>query len=509
MPPEDPLREEITGMADALLEDRLGPDDTRRLEELVCTNEEAARIYFHYMHMVGGVLPRFGVRTPTDVVGQEGPSGAAPADVMSETMIMPALREDPHADGEPSIVLPPAAAPRAQRRRAPLRRYAAAAAILAAAAVVLGLYWGRGPHAHLSPIATGRPAPLTQPSVTPVPTVARPVAIARLTALADAVIQEPGLRRPGAPLMAGDALELSRGAVEVTCGHGAVLVIEAPASLRMIDASTVALDRGKLCARVPHDGRRFRVTSSKLSVTDLGTEFGVDVGPDGVAVTHVFQGRVSVAAPDPAQGGTAEARLLERDQTASCPVAGGPIQSVPELTETFTRDITQYAIPLTLHNTGAGIAEGHPDPNWQFVHDAKDRTMLPRPAIVAKAPPIYLANSASSRWISTAGKLSAVPVGTYTFRTQFDLTGLDPATARIVAHVAADDRVQHVRVNGREVPPPTVENPKSKYNRFHDFAITEGFVEGTNVVEFDVLNEFDKMALRVEWEGTARARVTR
>lgn len=45
--------------------------------------------------------------------------------------------------------------------------------------------------------------------------------------------------------------------------------------------------------------------------------------------------------------------------------------------------------------------------------------------------------------------------------------------------------------------------------RFHDLAITEGFVEGTNVVEFDVLNEFDKMALRVEWEGTARARLTR
>lgn len=135
--------------------------------------------------------------------------------------------------------------------------------------------------------------------------------------------------------------------------------------------------------------------------------------------------------------------------------------------------------------------------------------MLPRPATVAKAPPIYLPNTTSSRWISTAGKLSAVPVGSYTFRTQFDLTGLDPSTARIVAHVAADDVVQHVRVNGRDVPPPSVDNPKSKYTRFHDFAITEGFVEGTNVVEFDVLNELDKMALRVEWEGTARARVTR
>ncbi|HEY2584772.1 MAG TPA: FecR domain-containing protein [Tepidisphaeraceae bacterium] len=510
MPPEDPLRDEITALADALLEGRLGPADARRLEELVCTNEEAGRIYFHYMHMVGGVLPRFGVQPPTDWIDQEQASAAAPPDVMSDTLIMPALREEPGPVGEPSIVMPPAAPPRSGTRAVALRRYAAAAAILVAACVALGLYWGRVPRTHFAVHGLARAAPVTQPpAVRPLPSIARPQPVAHLTALADAVIDDPALRRPGAPLMAGRVLKLSRGAAEVTCEDGTVLVIEGPASVRMIDPNTVGLDQGKLCARVPHQAARFHVTSSKLTVTDLGTEFGVDVGPDGNALTHVFEGRVSVAAPDPAKSGAPAVRLFERDQTARCPVGGGQIESVSKLTETFTRNIAQYVRPLPLHNTGMGIAEGQPDPHWQFVRDDNDPNLVPRAAIVAKAPPIYLPNTASSRWISTAGKLGPMHVGTYTFRTQFELTGMDPATARILARIAADDVVNHVRLNGREVPLPPLENPKDKYTRFHDFAITDGFIQGTNTLEVDVFNELDKMALRVEWTGTASAQVIR
>lgn len=512
MRPEDRLRDDITALADALLEGRLGPADARRLEELVRTNEEAGRIYFHYMHMAGGVLPRFGLRPPTDWIEQDGASGAAtPADVMSDTLIMPALREAPDPAGEPSILLPPASQPPV-RRVAHLRRYAAAAAILLmAAGVAAGLYWGRGPRAPLSSNRLAHAAPATQPASAPAipPAVARPEPVAHLTALADAIIDDPAQRRPGAPLMPGAVLKLSRGAVEVTCANGAVLVIEGPALMRMIDPNTVALDRGKLCARVPHGNGRFRVTASKLTVTDLGTEFGVDVSSDGVALTHVFEGRVSVAAPDPAKGQEAAVRLLQRDQTARCPVAGGPIESVPAATDTFTRDIAHYLRPLPLHNTGAGIADGRPDPNWQFVHDGNDPKLAPRLATVARAPSIYLPNTGRSRWISTAGKLGPMPVGTYTFGTQFDLTGLDPATARISARVAADDVVKHIRLNGREVPVPPLGDPKSKYTRFHDIPITQGFVEGTNTLEVDVFNDFDKMALRVEWEGTASARVIR
>ena len=57
MQPEDSLAEEIIGMVDALLEDRLAPADVRRLEELVCTNPQARRIYLRYIHLNCSIPP--------------------------------------------------------------------------------------------------------------------------------------------------------------------------------------------------------------------------------------------------------------------------------------------------------------------------------------------------------------------------------------------------------------------------------------------------------------------
>jgi hypothetical protein len=522
MQPEDPLADEIAGMVDALLEDRLGPADVRRLEELVCTSPAARRIYLQYIHLNCSIPPHLGMPTPEPALPEESaaPLPGQPAD-MSETLMMPALRAA-RADDEPSIVAP--AAPRgAAMRRAgifPLRRYAVAAAILIAATVAIAMYWNRGPQKNVSQGVPTHPSPAaTQaaPVAPPVPAVVtQPVA--HLTALAHAVMDGPGVLRPGEPLLPGQSLRLKSGAAEVTYANGAVLVVEGPASLRITDGSTAQLDRGKIAARVPHEARWFRVTSSKMTVTDLGTEFGVDVSPAGIAVAHVFEGRITVALPGPSPDSTDVVRLLDRDQTVQCPIAGGLIESVPKFTETFTRDIAQYARALPLHNTGAGVPEGSPDPNWQFVANSNDPALAPRPATVAGAyvstqtgKPSYFPNSTTSRWISTQGKLASMPAGTYTFRTEFNLSGLgvDAATVKILAHVAADDEVQRVRVNGREVPLPNLGDPGRQYTRFHDFAISQGFVGGLNTVEFDVLNSKEQMALRVEWEGTAMAHVIR
>lgn len=519
MQPEDSLAAEIIGMVDALLEDRLAPADVRRLEELVCTNQEARRIYLRYIHLNCSIPPHLGAPASEPALPQEG---ATPRDDLSETLIMPALRAAEHPQKEQSITLP--AAPQGAgghgAGRFPLRRYAAAAAILTIATVAVAVYLNREPRKDLS---SGVPAP--QPPATPAtqPVHAAPVApalapqpAAHLTALADAVIEGPADLRPGASLLPGQALRLKRGAAEVTYANGAVLVVEGPADLRITNGSTAQLDRGKLAARIPHTARSFRVISSKLTVTDLGTEFGVDVRPDGLALAHVFEGRITVALPGESPNAAAVVRSLDRNQTVQCPIHGGQIQSVPKLAEMFTRDITQYTLPLPLHNTGAGAVEGSPDPNWQFVGDSNDPNLVPRPATVAGAyvttipgKQSYLPNSTTSQWISTQGTLTRMPAGTYTFRTQIDLTGLDPAMVKILARVAADDEISHVRVNGHEVRLPALGDRGRQYTRFHDLPLGDGLVAGINTVEFDVLNTRDQMALRVEWNATVRARVVR
>ncbi|HEY2584511.1 MAG TPA: FecR domain-containing protein [Tepidisphaeraceae bacterium] len=522
MEPEDSLADEIIGMVDALLEDRLAPADVRRLEDLVCTNQTARRIYLRYIHLNCSIPPHLGVPAAEPPLPQESaaPTGQ-PAD-MHETLMMPALQAAAfEEEEEPSIVLPPAPQ-REVGRHAPLftlRRYAAAAAILIIATAAITLYLNHTPRKDLaSGVPTPTP-PTTQPAHVAPPAPAPPAAprpVAHLTALANAMIESPAGLHPGAPLLPGQSLRLKSGAAEVTYANGAVLVLEGPADLRITNASTARLDRGKLAARVPHAARWFRVTAAKLTVTDLGTEFGVDVRPDGLALAHVFEGRISVALPGTTPNAPAKVKLLERDQTVQCPIHGGPIESLPKLPEPFTRDITQYTLPVPLHNSGAGIAEGSPDPHWQFVGDSNDPNLVPRPATVAGAftttlpgKQSYLPNSTTSQWISTQGKLPAMPAGTYTFRTQIDLADLDPAAVKVIARVAADDEVSHVRVNGREVPLTALADRGRQYTRLHDLPLADGLVAGMNTVEFDVLNTRDQMALRVEWDATVRAPVVR
>lgn len=517
MQPEDPLADEIAGMVDALLEGRLGPADVRRLEELVCTNAEARRIYLQYIHLNCSIPPHLGVPSePALPEDHEAPAGQPPD--LNETLMMPALSAV-QADDEDDwggAIIPTPAVPARTRRIRPVRRYAAAAAVLVLGTLAIAIWFNRGARQTASTGGNPPPAPATTaPSpVAPAPLPAAPQPVAHVTALADAAFDGPAVR-PGAALLPGDALNLLHGAAEVTYANGAVLVVEGPASLAIIDGSTAQLDRGKIAARVPHQTSDFRVTSAKLTVTDLGTEFGVDVNPEGVAIAHVFEGRITVALPSTSNSPSA-LKLLERDQTVRCPVSGGNIQPLPKLPETFTRDIAQYALPLPLHSTGAGAPEGSPDPNWQFVGDSNDPKLVPRPATVASAYETsvpgkrsYLPNSAKSRWISTQAKLNRVAAGTYTFRTHVDLSGLDLARVKLLAHVAADDEVKAVRVNGHPVPVSQLADRGIQYVRLHDLTISKGLVAGVNTVEFDVWNSRDQMALRVEWDATVLAPVVR
>lgn len=514
MQSEEPSPDEIAEMVDALLEDRLSPAEVRRLETLVCNHPAARRIYLRYVHLNCSIPPHLGVPASEPALPEEGaaPLGE-PAD-LNETLMMPALRAERLEDEEePPIVLPPAP-PQPNAGRAGsfrvFRVYAAAAAVLIAAAIGIGLYVNRGGGTNVSSgvsqplLPATQPAPIAPPAVPPAP---QPVA--RLTALAGAVIEGPALR-PGAPLFPGQALHLKGGAAQVTYDDGAVLVIEGPAELRIADGSTAQLDRGKLAARVPHAEHGFRVVSSKLIVTDLGTEFGVDVSRSGVAVAHVFEGRVEVALAGKSPDAPLALQLLDHDQTVQCSIQGGQIERVPKLAESFTRDIDQYTRPLPLHSTGEGLAEGAADPNWQFVGDSNHPNLVPRPATVAAPFTTYLPNTDASKWISTMRDLARLPAGFYTFRTHIDLAGQDPSMVKIIAHLAADDEVRAVRINGSAAPLPALGDPGRQYKRLHDFLLpSDRLVKGVNIVEFDVRNDKDEMSLRVEWEATARVRVVR
>ena len=123
----------------------------------------------------------------------------------------------------------------------------------------------------------------------------------------------------GTSFSAGEPLTLESGCVELTFGGGAKVIVEAPGQLTFESASAMSLSSGKMSARVSGGG--FVVRTPTATITDLGTEFGVEMRPDGATEVSVFKGRVQVGAQ--AAGGDGKVQVCSEGQAAS--VAAGAV----------------------------------------------------------------------------------------------------------------------------------------------------------------------------------------
>jgi ferric-dicitrate binding protein FerR (iron transport regulator) len=103
----------------------------------------------------------------------------------------------------------------------------------------------------------------------------------------------------GSPLEPG-SLRLKAGLAEIVFYSGARVVIEGPIELQIISPSEASCRSGRLVAEVPPQAKGFRVGTPQMSVTDLGTEFGVAV-KELQTELHVFKGSVEF---QPARGTT-------------------------------------------------------------------------------------------------------------------------------------------------------------------------------------------------------------
>jgi hypothetical protein len=124
-------------------------------------------------------------------------------------------------------------------------------------------------------------------------------------------------------LTPGQRLKLVEGALEVTYRDGVVVVLQAPCNYVATELGRGTLTRGRLLARVPDSAHGFRVRTPSAVVQDLGTEFGVDVGPDGGAEVVVLAGVVELFRDD-AKG--ARRIRLTKHQRASIAAQSGAVR---------------------------------------------------------------------------------------------------------------------------------------------------------------------------------------
>ena len=90
-------------------------------------------------------------------------------------------------------------------------------------------------------------------------------------------------------------LHLKSGAVQIEFYSGARVILEGPAALQLLSQGEARLDYGKLSARVPEPAHGFKVHTPEGTVTDLGTEFGLNFQKAQPVKLEVFEGKVELA----------------------------------------------------------------------------------------------------------------------------------------------------------------------------------------------------------------------
>jgi hypothetical protein len=143
------------------------------------------------------------------------------------------------------------------------------------------------------------------------------------------------------------------------------------------------------------------------------------------------------------------------------------------------------------------------DRNWTITDDPSNAPS--RPATIPTPNSAWLANTNSSRWIAPqADETQNIdPPGNYTYRTIFDLSGLDATSAKLSVSVAVDNQVNDVRLNGNSIGIP---NPINGFAAFTPLTISNGFQNGLNSLDFVLQNDppgNNPSGLRIELDSSA------
>jgi hypothetical protein len=152
--------------------------------------------------------------------------------------------------------------------------------------------------------------------------------VGRITAMVDCQWAESSTEPVrGANVPIGRRYALSSGLLEITYDSGAKVLLQAPVAYEVESPAGGYLSIGKLTARLDNHSEisklksqipnpLFAVRTPTAVVTDLGTEFGVEVGKDGHTISYVYRGLVRLQAALPDGTAHGEARELAANQSA-------------------------------------------------------------------------------------------------------------------------------------------------------------------------------------------------
>ncbi len=168
----------------------------------------------------------------------------------------------------------------------------------------------------------------------------KPEMVGRITGTADCRWADPDYAPSGPAVPLGGKYALASGLIEIAYDSGAKVILQGPCIYEVESPRGGFLSLGKLTARVESvkpqaanpksqiPNPKFAVRTPTAVVTDLGTEFGVEVSADRHNRVHVFRGRVAVR---PAAGKTSKPDdlVLSEGQSAALDADGAVLESPP------------------------------------------------------------------------------------------------------------------------------------------------------------------------------------
>jgi hypothetical protein len=183
-----------------------------------------------------------------------------------------------------------------------------------------------------------QPARTNNPTLVAAPPATAPTGIAVLASSVDARWADGSSPlKPGEILPAGTVIKLLSGAAQVEFFSGTRLVLQGPVEIELKSEMQAFCRNGRISAFVPAPARGFALSSERLSVVDLGTEFGLNVPPVGDPEVHVFRGEVEV---HPAAAGQTVVKLVTGEAGQ---FAGDTMKRLPAAPESFLRE-AEYSL---------------------------------------------------------------------------------------------------------------------------------------------------------------------
>jgi len=86
-------------------------------------------------------------------------------------------------------------------------------------------------------------------------------------------------------------VQIGQGYLEIAFDYGATVILEGPCEFACRSNGSMELNYGRSYAFVPQEASGFTIQTPSSRVVDLGTEFGVEVEPNGSSSVSVFRGQ--------------------------------------------------------------------------------------------------------------------------------------------------------------------------------------------------------------------------